>query len=101
MKVRVRCVRDYFDLELNKLIKPNEKDDNYERVITRERADEIIDKTQGAIEIIETLKEEKETADKPKKATTKKQPQTEDQRRICISVAFSRSHPGILRDHSL
>lgn len=59
MKVKVRCVRDYFDLELNKLIKPNEKDDNYERVITRERADEIIDKTQGAIEIIETLKEEK------------------------------------------
>lgn len=77
MKVKVRCVRDYFDLELNKLIKPNENDDNYERVITRERADEIIDKTQGAIEIIETLKEEKETADKPKKATTKKQPKKE------------------------
>lgn len=77
MKVKVRCVRDYFDLELNKLIKPDENDDNYERVITRERADEIIDKTQGAIEIIETLKEEKETADKPKKATTKKQPKKE------------------------
>lgn len=77
MKVKVRCVRDYFDLELNKLIQPNEKDANYERVITRERADEIIDKTDGAIEIIETLKEEKETADKPKKATAKKQPKKE------------------------
>lgn len=77
MKVKVRCVRDYFDLELNKLIKPDTNDENYERVITRERADEIIDKTQGAIEIIETLKEEKETADKPKKVTTKKQPKKE------------------------
>lgn len=77
MKVKVRCVKDYFDLELNELIKPDEKDKNYERIISRERADEIIEKTQGAIEIIETIKEIKETSDKPKKVTIKKQPKKE------------------------
>lgn len=77
MKVKVRCLREYFDLELNTKIKPEENDNNYERIISRKRADEIIEKTQGAIEIIETIKELKETADKPKKATTKKQPKKE------------------------
>ena len=77
MKVKVRCVRDYFDLKLNKLIQPKEDDENYERIITRERAEEIIDKTDGAIEIIETIKEQKETADIPKKSTIKKQPKKE------------------------
>lgn len=76
MKVKVRCLRNYFDLELNKLIKPDENDVNYERIITRERADEIIEKTDGAIEIIETVKEKKETATKPRK-TAKKQPKKE------------------------
>lgn len=77
MKVKVRCVRDYYDLEINKLVRPDVNDVNYERIISRERAEEIIDKTSGAIEIIETIKEVKETADKPKKATSRKQPKKE------------------------
>lgn len=77
MKVKVRCLRNYFDLELNKLITASKEDKNYERIITRERADEIIDKTNGAIEILETVRQEKkETATKPRK-TTRKQPKKE------------------------
>lgn len=59
MKVKVRCVKNYFDVELQRLIEPKETDDNYERIISRQRADEIIERTNGAIEIIDVVKEEK------------------------------------------
>lgn len=78
MKVKVRCVKEYYDIELGCFIKPSVSDPNFERVITRERADYVIDKTDGAIVILETIKEEKkkETATKPK-STNKKQPKKE------------------------
>ena len=66
MKVKVRCIRTYYDLELGCIIEPKPEDKNYERVITRERADVIIDKT-NAIEILGPVKEEKEKATKPRK----------------------------------
>ena len=44
MKVKVRCIRDYYDLDLNTIIRASEEDPNYERVITRERADVLIEK---------------------------------------------------------
>lgn len=58
MKVKVRCVKKYFDIELNRFIEPDKEDKNYERIITRERANEIIEKTQGAIEILNVVKED-------------------------------------------
>lgn len=76
MKVKVRCTKKYYDLELKCIIEPTPEDKNYERVISRERADEIVERT-GAIEILGTVKEEKEKATKPRKntkTTTKKEP---------------------------
>ena len=72
MKVKVRCIKEYFDLELGKLIKPTPKDENYERIISRERADVLEDL--DLIEVLEVVKPEKEKATKPRKSTTKKQP---------------------------
>ena len=77
MKVKVRCVKNYYDLELNTLITPSVEDKNYERIITRERADEIIDKTDGAIEIIETVKEDKKEKATITRKNSKKQPKKE------------------------
>ena len=66
MKVRVRCVKKYLDVELGIEITPDKSDKNYERTISRERADEIIERTDGAVEIIGTVKEEEiETATLP------------------------------------
>ncbi len=76
MKVKVECVMTYNDLKLKKFVTPNDDDKNKFRIITKERADEIIEKTNGAIKILEVVKEGKETATKPKK-TAKKQPKKE------------------------
>ena len=68
MKVKVRCRCRYVDVELSKeagyevYINPDPTDENYERVISRKRADEILENTAsvgGAIEIIETIREPK------------------------------------------
>ena len=77
MKVKVRCVKNYYDLELNTLITPSVEDKNYERIITRERADEIIDKTDGAVEIIGTVKEDKKEKATITRNNSKKQPKKE------------------------
>ena len=71
MKVKVECVFEYTDKELNQKVTPSETDKNKYRIISKERADEIIKKTGGAIKILEEVKEEqKEKAVKP---TTKKE----------------------------
>ena len=70
MKVKVRCIRDYFDLELNTIIKANPEDPNYERVITRERADKLLEL--NLIEELGVVKEDKkEQATKPTKKVEK------------------------------
>lgn len=70
MKVKVRCIRDYYDLDLNTIIRASEEDPNYERVITRERADVLIEKE--LVEEIEVIKEEKkQQAIKPTKKVEK------------------------------
>ena len=72
MKVKVRCVKDYFDMVLGCAVRSTPEDPNYERIISRQRADEIIEKTDGAIEIIEVAEvEEKEKAVKPTKKVEK------------------------------
>ena len=71
MKVKVECVFEYFDLELNKSITPNDEDKNKYRIIPKLRAEEIIEKTNGAIKILEEVKEEKK--EKAVKPTTKKE----------------------------
>ena len=77
MKVKVRCVKEYYDLELKVTITPSSADSNYERIVTRERADVLEDL--GLVEVLGIVKEEVETATKPKKSTktVKKQPKKE------------------------
>lgn len=71
MKVKVECVFDYYDLELNTLVTPNDDDKNKFRVTTNERAEEIIEKTNGAIKILGPVEEKKEKAVKPSKKKEK------------------------------
>ena len=71
MKVKVRCIKEYYDLELKVFIKPIKEDENYERVISKMRADEIIERTNGAIEILNIVQEEKE---KTKSSTKNEKP---------------------------
>ena len=58
MKVKVQCVRNYYDMELKTNITTNPEDKNYERIISRERADYLV--SLGLVEIKEIIKEEKE-----------------------------------------
>ena len=71
MKVKVECVFDYYDLELNTLVTPNDDDKNKFRVTTNERAEEIIEKTNGAIKILGPVEKKKEKAVKPSKKKEK------------------------------
>lgn len=77
MNVKVRCIRDYYDLELNKLVQAKPEDENYERIISRERADVLEDL--DLIKVLEIVKPIKEKATKPRKntETTKKEPKKE------------------------
>ena len=59
MKAKVRCIRKYKDIELDKVISPTHDDPNYERVITMDRAEDLAEA--GFIEIVEKIKEEKNT----------------------------------------
>lgn len=62
MKVRVRCKQQYVDMELSKqegktiLITPSKDDPNYERTITRERADVL--EELNLVEVLGVVKEE-------------------------------------------
>ena len=71
MKVKVKCIKEYYDLDIKTLIKPVETDPNYERIISKERADVLVDK--NLVEIVEVIKEEikKEKAVKTNKKIEK------------------------------
>ena len=61
MKAKVRCIETYNDTELNIKITNNSDDKNYERVVSKERADVLV--KAGVCEVIEEEQEEKvETA---------------------------------------
>lgn len=75
MKVRVKCIRNYYDMETNerKVVSEFERYDEPEKhpnriewITTRERADHLVDK--GLVKIVEVIKEQK----KIEKATPKK-----------------------------
>ena len=68
MKAKVKCIKEYFDLQLltnekPTRITPNEKDKNYIRLVTTERANELVDA--GVCELVEVV-EPKNTKLKPK-----------------------------------
>lgn len=75
MKVRVKCIRNYYDMETSerKVVSEFERYDEPEKhpnrvewITTRKRADHLVDK--GLVEIVEVIKEQK----KIEKATPKK-----------------------------
>ena len=74
MKVKVECQFEYYDLELGKSVTSKDSDKNKYRIISKERAEEIIEKTNGAIKIIEEIaepKKEKAIKKKPTKVEKK------------------------------
>lgn len=71
MKAKVRCIKTYFDLELSKQISNDPTDKNYERIISKERADHL--EELGLVEVLGLVKEpKKERAVKPTKKIEKR-----------------------------
>lgn len=58
MKAKVRCIETYNDTELNIKITNNSDDKNYERVVSKERADVLV--KAGVCEVIEEEQEEEQ-----------------------------------------
>lgn len=67
--VKVQCILNYSDLQLNKLV--TTKDDPF--IVTKERADVLVDK--GLVKVVEVIPDlvEEEKAPEPKKQVAKKQ----------------------------
>lgn len=82
METKVRCIQTYIDSEINERITNNPEDDNYERIVTKERAIELV--KAGVCEVIEQEKEqeqqeqqEKEQEETEKVETAKLEPDAE------------------------
>lgn len=68
MKVKLRCVRSYFDVELQQ-----DRMLNDEFIVSRERADQLIANPYHIVEVVEYIEEPKiEKAVKPKRRITKR-----------------------------
>lgn len=69
MKVKLRCVRSYTDLKLNRVISLNE-----EIIVTKERAEELLNNPAHMVEVAEYIEDEPkvEKAIKPKRKVTKR-----------------------------
>lgn len=64
MKVKVRCIKSYYDLELKTIVTNSPSDKNYERIIKSERAKYLEEKE--LVKILEVIQEQKkEKAIKP------------------------------------
>ena len=70
MKVKLRCIRSYTDIKLNRVISLNE-----EIIVTKERAEELLNNPAHMVEVAEYIEEPKpkvEKAVKPKRKVTKR-----------------------------
>lgn len=70
MKAKVRCIETYNDTELNIKITNNSDDKNYERVVSKERADVLV--KAGVCEVIEEEQEEEQQEEQIEKVETAK-----------------------------
>lgn len=70
MKAKVRCIETYNDTELNIKITNNSDDKNYERVVSKERADLLV--KAGVCEVIEEEQEEEQQEEQIEKVETAK-----------------------------
>ena len=70
MKTKLRCIRDYFDIKLQRQILKDE-----ELIVDRKRAEELLNNPYNIVEFVEYIEEPKpkpEKAVKPKKKVTKR-----------------------------
>lgn len=58
MKVKVRCIQTYIDSEINERITNSLEDKNYERIVSKERASELV--KAGVCSLIEQQEEQDE-----------------------------------------
>lgn len=82
METKVRCIQTYIDSEINERITNNPEDDNYERIVTKERAIELV--KAGVCVLVDEQEEqeqqeqqEKEQEETEKVETAKLEPDTE------------------------
>ena len=68
MKVRLRCIRSYTDVQLGQDLPIG-----FEWTTTQNRADELLNNPNGLVEVVEYIEEPKvEKATKPKRKVTKR-----------------------------
>ena len=69
MKAKVRCIRSYLDVQLNRTINLNE-----ELIVTKQRADELLANPHNIVELVEYIQEEKpkEKAVRPRRNVEKR-----------------------------
>lgn len=69
MKAKVRCIRSYLDVQLNRTINLNE-----ELIVTKQRADELLANPNHIVELVEYIQEEKpkEKAVRPRRNLEKR-----------------------------
>ena len=77
MKVKVRCIQTYIDSEINERITNSSEDKNYERIVSKERASELV--KAGVCSLIEQQEEQQEEQEEQKQIleTAKLEPDAE------------------------
>ncbi len=69
MKVKVRCIQTYIDSEIDERITNSSEDENYERIVSKERAIELV--KAGVCEVIEQVEEQQEEQQEEQEQTEK------------------------------
>ncbi len=70
METKVRCIQTYIDSEINERITNNPEDANYERIVTKERAIELV--KAGVCEVIEQQEEQEQQEQQEEQEQTEK-----------------------------
>ena len=79
MKVKVRCIQTYIDSEINERITNSSEDKNYERIVSKERASELV--KAGVCSLIEQQEEQDEQQEQQEEQQEEQEEQ-EEQKQI-------------------
>lgn len=85
METKVRCIQTYIDSEINERITNNPEDDNYERIVIKERAIELV--KAGVCEVIEQEKEQEEQEQQEKEQEEQEEQEKEQEETEKVETA--------------